>query len=166
MTMRDTGSTVEVQFEPLLAERIDDVVQLEQRAYAHPWNRTNFLDALQSGYQAQMLVAENALLGYFVAMQGVEEVHLLNITVAPEYQRQGWSRVMLDALTLWARGQAAQRLWLEVRVGNTRAMRVYEAHGFARVGLRKDYYPAGHGLREDAVVMGLKLDTPKAADGT
>ena len=64
---------------------------------------------------------------------------------------------MLDALTLLARGRAAQWLWLEVRVGNTRAMRVYEAQGYARVGVRKEYYPAGHGKREDAVVMGLKL---------
>lgn len=155
--MQDVRPSVEVQFEPLLAERVDAVVQVEQRAYAHPWNRTNFLDALQSGYQAQMLMAGETLLGYFVAMQGVEEVHLLNITVAPEYQGQGWSRVMLDALTLWARGQAAGWLWLEVRVGNTRALRVYEAHGYVRVGLRKDYYPSGHGKREDAVVMGLRL---------
>lgn len=156
--MRNTSPTsVEVQFEPLLADRIDAVVQVEQRAYAHPWNRTNFLDALQSGYQAQVLLADETLLGYFVAMQGVDEVHLLNITVAPEFQGQGWSRVMLDALTLWARGRAAQWLWLEVRVGNTRALRVYEAQGYARVGLRKDYYPAGHGKREDAVVMGLRL---------
>lgn len=148
---------VEVQFEPLLADRVDAVVQIEQRAYAHPWNRTHFLDALQSGNQAQVLLAGETLLGYFVAMQGVDEVHLLNITVAPEFQGQGWSRVMLDALTLWARGRAAQWLWLEVRVGNTRAMRVYEAQGYARVGVRKDYYPSGHGQREDAVVMGLRL---------
>lgn len=148
---------VEVQFEPLLADRVDAVVQIEQRAYAHPWNRTHFLDALQSGNQAQVLLAGETLLGYFVAMQGVDEVHLLNITVAPEYQGQGWSRMMLDALTLWARGRAAQWLWLEVRVGNTRAMRVYEAQGYARVGVRKDYYPSGHGQREDAVVMGLRL---------
>lgn len=148
---------VEVQFEPLLADRVDAVVQIEQRAYAHPWTRTHFLDALQSGNQAQVLLAGETLLGYFVAMQGVDEVHLLNITVAPEFQGQGWSRVMLDALTLWARGRAAQWLWLEVRVGNTRAMRVYEAQGYARVGVRKDYYPSGHGQREDAVVMGLRL---------
>lgn len=156
--MRSPSPTaVEVRFEPLLADRIDAVLQIEQHAYAHPWNRTNFLDALQSGYQAQMLLAEETLLGYFVAMQGVDEVHLLNITVAPEFQRQGWSRVMLDALALWARGRAAQWLWLEVRVGNARAMQVYEAQGYARVGVRKDYYPAGHGKREDAVVMGLRL---------
>lgn len=147
----------EVRFEPLLATQIETIVTVEQRAYAHPWNRTNFLDALQSGYQVQMLLAGEVLLGYFVAMQGVGEVHLLNITVTPEYQGQGWSRVMLDALTVWARGQGAQWLWLEVRVGNLRAMRVYEAHGYRRVGQRKDYYPAGHGQREDAVVMGLRI---------
>ena len=156
--MRPTSpKATEVQFEPLLSERVDAVVQIEQRAYAHPWNRINFLDALQSGYQAQVLVAGETLLGYFVAMQGVDEVHLLNITVAPEFQGQGWSRVMLDALTLWARGRNAQWLWLEVRVGNTRALHVYAAQGYAKVGMRKEYYPAGHGKREDAVVMGLRL---------
>jgi ribosomal-protein-alanine N-acetyltransferase len=148
---------VEVQFEAMLAERLDAVVAIEQRAYAHPWSRTHFLDALQSGNQAQLLVADDVLLGYFVAMPGVDEVHLLNITVAPEYQRQGWSRVMLDALTLWARGQSAQWVWLEVRVGNLRAMQVYQAHGYQRVGQRKEYYPSDHGQREDAVVMGLRL---------
>jgi ribosomal-protein-alanine N-acetyltransferase len=155
--MREPGAAIEVQFEPMLENRLDAVLQVEQRAYAHPWNHTNFVDALQSGYQAQMLVAGDIVLGYFVAMQGVDEVHLLNITVAPEYQGQGWARVMLDALTLWARGQGAQSLWLEVRVGNLRAMHVYESHGYRRVGLRKQYYPAGHGQREDAVVMGLHL---------
>jgi ribosomal-protein-alanine N-acetyltransferase len=149
--------SIPARFEPLLADWLDAVVRVEQRTYAHPWTRTNFLDALHSGYQAQVLMAGDVVLGYFVAMKGVDEAHLLNITVAPEYQRQGWSRVMLDALALWARGQAAQWLWLEVRVGNTRAMQVYEAHGYRRVGQRKNYYPAGHGQREDAVVMTLRL---------
>jgi ribosomal-protein-alanine N-acetyltransferase len=144
-------------FEPLLPSNIDRVLHVEQRAYARPWNQVNFLDSLNAGYQAQMLVAGSALLGYFVAMKGVDEVHLLNITVAPEHQGQGWARLMLDALTLWARGQAAQWLWLEVRVGNTRAIEVYEAQGYARVGMRKAYYPAGPGQREDAIVMGLRL---------
>ena len=155
--MQSLTESVEVQFEPLLAPWLDVVLHVEQRAYAHPWNRANFLDALHSGYQAQVLVANQTVLGYFVAMKGVDEVHLLNITVAPEYQGQGWAKVMLDALTLWARGQAAQWLWLEVRVGNARALQVYERHGYRRMGLRKQYYPAGDGQREDAIVMSLKL---------
>lgn len=155
--MQDTASSVEVQFEPLLAPWLDAVVHIEQSAYAHPWSHTNFVDALQSGYQAQMLVASGTVLGYFVAMKGVDEVHLLNITVAPAHQRQGWARLMLEAVCLWARGQGVDWLWLEVRTSNERAMRVYARHGFRAVGQRKQYYPADRNQREDAVVMSLKL---------
>jgi ribosomal-protein-alanine N-acetyltransferase len=90
-------------------------------------------------------------------MEGVEEVHLLNITVAPEFQRQGWARLMLDALCVWSRGRAAKWLWLEVRKSNTRAAEVYRRYGFKLVGERKNYYPAHMGQREDALVMSLKL---------
>lgn len=157
--MNDSGPAVavEAQFQDLQPAQLDAVLAVEQSAYAHPWNRTNFLDALQSGYQAQMLVAADVVLGYFIAMEGVEEVHLLNITVAPAYRGQGWSRVMLDALALWSRGRGAQWVWLEVRVGNARALHVYEAQGYQRVGYRKAYYPADGGQREDAVVMCLRL---------
>ena len=144
-------------FAPMLADRLDEVMRVEQRTYSHPWSATNFLDALQAGYQAQMLVADGQVLGYFIAMLGADEVHLLNITVAPEFQGQGWARVMLDALDLWARGQGAQWLWLEVRSGNQRALQVYEAHGFLRMGVRKAYYPAFNHQREDALVMSLRL---------
>ena len=150
-------SAGEARFEPLLASHLGEVLRIEQSAYVHPWSLPNFRDALNAGYQAQILSAGGNVLGYFVAMSGVDEVHLLNITVAPVYQRQGWARLMLDALALWARGQGAQWLWLEVRDGNQRAMQVYERHGYRRVGQRKAYYPAPNGTREDAVVMSLRL---------
>ena len=148
---------VEVRCETMNAATLDAVLQVEQQAYVHPWQRINFIDSLQAGYQAQLLLAQDTLLGYFVAMKGVDEVHLLNITVAPEYQRQGWARVMLDALAIWAKGQGADGLWLEVRSAHQRAIEVYQAHGFARVGLRKAYYPAVDGQREDALVMSRRL---------
>ena len=150
-------SAPEARFEALTPARLDALMAIEQAAYSHPWTRGNFLDALAAGNQAQLLVAGGQILGYFVAMPGVQEAHLLNITVAPAFQRQGWAHVMLDALSLWARGQGAQWLWLEVRASNTRAQQVYEAHGYQRVGLRKRYYPAEGGEREDAVVMSLPL---------
>ena len=149
--------SVEAQFEPMAEAALDEVVGLERAAYAHPWTHGNFADSIRSGYQAQLLTAGNALLGYFVAMKGVDEVHLLNITVAPTWQGQGWGRVMLDALATWSRGQGAQWLWLEVRASNVRAQQIYESHGYRRVGQRKGYYPASNGLREDAVVMSLRL---------
>ena len=148
----------ELRFEALLAGRLDAVVAMEQRTYAHAWSRANFLDTLHSGYQAQVLMSDDEVLGYFVAMKGVDEVHLLNITVAVEHQGQGLARLMLDALVVWTRSQGLDWLWLEVRVGNASAIYVYERHGFKRVGLRKDYYPAGHGERESAIVMSLNLN--------
>ena len=111
-----------------------------------------------AGYETQLLVdANHQLLGYFVAMSVLDEVHLLNITVSPAHQRQGWARVLLDALALWARGKNAQWIWLEVRESNERAREVYVKHGFSEVGLRKNYYPNPNGPRENAVLMSLKL---------
>lgn len=148
--------TLEAGFEPMTEARLDAVVAIEHRAYEHPWTRGNFSDSLRAGYQAQLLCAGDTVLGYFVAMRGVDEVHLLNITVDPEHQRQGWGRVMLDGLALWSRSVGAEWLWLEVRTSNLRAQRMYERYGFRRVGERKHYYPARQG-REDAIVMSCRL---------
>lgn len=152
--------SVEARFEAFVPGRTDQlnaVLAVELRAYASPWSRANFVDALSSGNQAQLLMADDELLGYFIALKGVDEVHLLNLTISPEHQGCGWAWVCLDALAQWARGQAAKRLWLEVRVSNVRAIKVYAAHGYQRVGQRKNYYPAPGGLREDAIVMSLDL---------
>ena len=163
----------EVRFEPMTLAALTQVASVEQSAYKYPWTLGNFSDSLKSGYEMQMLVggqrvdqdskADPELLGYFVAMKGVDEIHLLNITVAPNYQLQGWGRLMLDALALWSRGQGAQWLWLEVRASNNHAKALYTRYGFREVGLRKGYYPeGGTGLlgtpaREDAIVMSLAL---------
>ncbi|WP_367066595.1 ribosomal protein S18-alanine N-acetyltransferase [Oryzisolibacter sp. LB2S] len=155
--MPQSPDATEVRFEPLTPDGLDALMAIEEIAYSHPWTRGNFIDALAAGYQVQLLMAGEQLLGYFVAMPGVQEAHLLNITVAPAFQRQGWAHVMLDALALWARGQGALSLWLEVRVSNTRARQIYERHGYRSVGLRKQYYPGTDGRREDAVVMSLPL---------
>ena len=151
------SSAVEAHLEPMTPERLPAVRAVEQSVYSHPWTRGNFTDTLAAGHHALCLLGGDELIGYFVAMRGFEEVHLLNITVAPAHQRQGWALVLLDALVLWSRAQGAQWLWLEVRASNARAQQIYLKRGFARVGLRKAYYPAGHGLREDAVVMNLRL---------
>ena len=147
----------EVHLAPLSPEWLDAVLAIEKVAYSHPWSRGNFMDTLAAGYQAQVLLGGNEVIGYYVAMLGVDEAHLLNLTVAPAFQQQGWARVLLDALGLWARARGAQWLWLEVRMSNLRAQKIYAAHGFQRVGVRKRYYPAAGDTREDALVMSLRL---------
>lgn len=148
---------VEAQFEAMQVSDLDDVLAIEQVAYPHPWTRGNFIDTLAAGYHARVLRAGDRVLGYLVAMKGVDEVHLLNITVAPDLQKQGWGRVLLDGLHLWARAEQAQWVWLEARTSNRHAQQVYGHCGYRQVGVRRGYYPAGAGTREDAVVMSLKL---------
>ena len=150
-------SAADLHFEPLSLHRLEALLEVEQSAYSHPWTRGNFIDAMASGYQIQVLLRGDELLGYFVAMRGADEVHLLNITVAPAFQRQGLAHLLLQTLVLWSTAQQAMWLWLEVRVSNTRAREIYEKFGFLRVGERKRYYPADMGEREDAIVMSLKL---------
>lgn len=161
-----------IDFEPMTEADLNLVHAIETSAYSHPWTAKHFRDSLLAGHPAVMLLGEalpgeqqqpartdgRVLMGYLIAMQGVDEVHLLNITVAPAFQRQGWARFMLDALRLWSRGQGAHALWLEVRQSNVRARRLYEGYGFQTVGVRKGYYPLSTLQREDAVVMSLALD--------
>jgi len=147
----------EARLEPLSLARLDALLDIEQQAHPHPWTRRHFTDALASGYCIELLVADEHILGYFVAMCGVDEAHLLNLTVAPAFQRQGWAQMLLDALALWARSEGLQWLWLEVRESNQRARQVYADNGFTSVGLRKRYYPLAGGEREDAIVMSRAL---------
>lgn len=156
-TRSGAAEATEVRLEALSIGRLDSVLEIENAAYSFPWTRGNFIDSLASGYAIQLLCAGDEVLGYFVAMRGVDEVHLLNLTVVPRYQGQGWAVMLLEALVLWARGQSAQCLWLEVRVGNLRAQAVYERFGFQQVGARPRYYPSTGGARENAVVMSLSL---------
>ena len=144
---------------PMHAAHLDAVMAIEVGAYAFPWSRGNFVDSLAAGYDARVLYDDAGdILGYFVAMAGVDEMHLLNITVAPPAWHQGHARFMLEALADLCRQRNANQLWLEVRESNERARAIYLRHGFTEVGKRRGYYPDAHGRREDAVVMSLAIE--------
>lgn len=144
--------------EPMTVADVDGVLEIERVAYEFPWTRGNFIDSLAAGHAAQVLRDRTgALCAYCVAMAGVQEVHLLNLTVAPAWQHQGLARSLLDALVAEARAADALCLWLEVRESNQRARAVYRRYGFEQVGVRRSYYPAPAGRREDACVMRLAI---------
>ncbi|ODU10938.1 MAG: ribosomal-protein-alanine N-acetyltransferase [Rubrivivax sp. SCN 71-131] len=149
---------------PMREDDLARVLAIEQRAYGFPWTQGNFGDSLQAGCEAVLRVdAQDDILGYFVAMAGVDEMHLLNLTVAPEHQRKGHARALMAAVIACARALPATSLLLEVRLGNARARDIYARCGFAEIGRRPRYYPAAHGAREDALVLRLALDPGSTA---
>lgn len=148
------------QVVPVSVHDLDAVIEIETAAYAFPWSRRNFFDSIAAGYWLQALRTADDWLGYCVAMAAVDELHLLNLTIAPAHQGRGHGAFLLDALCARARSFGCTQLWLEVRPSNAPALSLYERHGFRTIGTRRGYYPAEGGRREDATVMSLALDAP------
>lgn len=144
------------EFAPMQPCDIDAVLAVEQDAYPFPWTRANFADSLASGYSAWCCRIGGTLVGHAVMMLVLDEAHLLNITVAPAWQRRGHGAFIMNHLFGVARSYGAKRMFLEVRPSNTQGQALYKRLGFETIGRRRGYYPAGEG-REDAVVMALAL---------
>ncbi len=139
---------------------LPELMSVEARAYAYPWSRGNFVDAIWNGHRCLVLRSpegNHPILGYSVTLPGVDEAHLLNITVVPEFQGQGHARAMLAAVARDALRAGFECVWLEVRQSNQRARRLYERFGFVTVAERSGYYPSEGATREAAVVMRLAL---------
>ena len=128
------------------------VLDLETRAYAFPWTEGIFRDCLRVGYYCSVLEIDYLLAGYGVISSGAGEAHLLNLCVREEFRCRGLGRRLLDHLLDLASHSGARLAFLEVRPGNTAAIRLYEAMFFQQIGLRRGYYQA-EGGREDALVM-------------
>jgi len=142
----------------MTVDLLDAVLAIEVQAYTFPWTRGNFIDSIAAGYLARALcAADGELIGYFVAMPGFEEMHLLNVTVAARHEGQGHGRRLLAELYALSSGFAAGAVWLEVRESNARARALYLREGFTEAGRRRDYYPAPAGRREDAILMTRSL---------
>jgi ribosomal-protein-alanine N-acetyltransferase len=135
---------------------LDEVVRIEHAVHIHPWSRGNFADSISAGYHCWVAHRDSALVGYGVVMIGAGEAHLLNLSVAPPWQRQGIGAELTRFFVKLSRDYGAEKIYLEVRPSNTIARALYLAQGFAEIGVRRDYYPAQDG-REDAVIMELCL---------
>lgn len=144
------------QFRPMVESDLDAIMEIEPHIYSHPWSRGNFSDSLVSGYSAWVLLDGVKIIGYALMMMVLDEAHLLNLSVAKAYQKQGLGRLLLEHMIAIAKKHAAANMFLEVRPSNISAIALYENIGFNEMAIRRGYYPAHNG-REDAVLMGLAL---------
>ncbi len=143
---------------------LDQVIVLEQLANVFPWSYGHFSDTLASGNWGLCLRdGEGQLLGYSVLMPVVDEIHLLNLCVAPFAQRHGLGLKLLKEAVRLSCADKFTSMLLEVRVSNERARHLYEKFGFVMIGRRKNYYPAPEGDREDGIVMRLALSEEEYA---
>ena len=140
----------------MTARDLDALMAIENAIYPYPWTRGNFSDSLDAGYHCWIVECGGVIVGYSVVMIAAGEAHLLNLSIAPGWQRRGLGAGLLRFIIKLARDYQAGKIFLEVRPSNTAARALYGGAGFAEIAVRRDYYPAGAG-REDAVVMELTL---------
>ncbi|HZF23221.1 MAG TPA: ribosomal protein S18-alanine N-acetyltransferase [Burkholderiales bacterium] len=141
---------------PMRASDLDRIMEIEPVIYTHPWTRGNFDDSIRVGYSCWVIDCSAVVVGYGVLMIGVREAHLLNLSVAPNWQGRGLGRSLLEHFVRIGRDSDAQQMFLEVRPSNASARRLYADFGFRDISVRRGYYPVAGG-REDAILMGLML---------
>jgi ribosomal-protein-alanine N-acetyltransferase len=137
---------------PMESADLPEVARLETAAYPFPWSASIFSDSLRVGYLCNVLEIDVILAGYSVLATGAGEAHLLNLCVRESFRYRGLGTRLLRRVFEQARAEGARVLFLETRPSNQAAIRLYLAHGFVQIGVRRAYYQA-QGGREDALVM-------------
>lgn len=160
-TIAERQQGADLQWSEMGADDLDAVMAIENTAYPFPWTIGNFRDSLTAGYRLKLLRERGVLIGYVVWMPIMQEAHLLNITLAPARQGHGLGAWMMRSIMQQMQAQGMQQILLEVRPSNHRALALYQRLGFAKIGIRKGYYPnsaTAQVSREDAVVMRRNLE--------
>lgn len=144
------------ELRPMREADIEAVAAIESLAYEFPWSAGIFRDCLRAGYDCRVLVDDRMIVGYGILSVGAGEAHVLNVCIAPSQQTRGLGRRLVRRVIDLARWHRAERIFLEVRPSNERAIALYLSLGFNEIGKRPNYYPARRG-REDAIVMAIEL---------
>jgi ribosomal-protein-alanine N-acetyltransferase len=145
-----------LRLRPMSEEDVPAVTAVEQAAYSHPWTAGIFRDCLRVGYCCWVCTRGDAVIGHGVMSVAAGECHVLNVCVHPHWQGHGLGRKILTRLLGMGRRHHADTAFLEVRVSNEPAIRLYRAEGFNEIGIRRGYYPHSDG-REDALVLAKSL---------
>ncbi|NIP58091.1 MAG: ribosomal protein S18-alanine N-acetyltransferase [Gemmatimonadetes bacterium] len=142
----------DLRIRPMEHGDVARVAELESEAFTNPWKPRTFRRLLERP-GPELWVAElpgAGVVGYFVLWVAHEEGELANLAVAPEHRRRGIGSALLDRVLERARDGGVRSLFLEVRVSNDEAVRLYEGRGFEVIAEREAYYDRP---KEDALVM-------------
>lgn len=146
-------------FEELSLQNAQDSFKIHRTVQHNPWSEAVFLDCLTPPYFAYKLCVSGKLQGYYIGLQVLDEITLMDIAVAGEYQSQGVGRCILAHFIEQCRLRKGTEIWLEVRESNIAAHQLYISLGFTLIEKRKDYYPSKDGA-EAALIMKLALIAP------
>lgn len=133
------------------AEDIGEVYEIEHMCFTTPWSLESFAAEINNNL-AKYVVAkvDGKVVGYGGVWIVIDEGHITNIAVHPDYRGQGIGEALVKSLIALAKEHNVTRITLEVRPTNTAALNLYKKFGFIIQGIRKGYY---EDTKEDALIM-------------
>ena len=141
-----------VEFEKMKIVHVDQVKAIENRCFTTPWSRQSFVYELSQNNFAHYIVAllENKVVGYAGMWVIVDEAHITNVAVHPNYREQRIGYSLMQQMLVRAALRGATKMTLEVRSSNDSAKKLYAQLGFKESGVRKGYY---EDTKDDAIIM-------------
>lgn len=130
---------------------LDQIIEIEHEAFPTPWSRESYMGELKNRWASYLVCDyEGEVAGYAGIWVVFEEAHITNVAVNNKFRSLGMGKTLMSEAEKVARSKQANRILLEVRPSNERAVKMYKNLGYIATGLRKEYYSDN---REDAIIM-------------
>lgn len=141
-------------------DRAEEIAVLHARLFDPPWDASSIASSIEHPASASFIAQVReppVLAGFVIGRIAADEAEILSIGVAPEWQRRGVGRRMVEGLVRASRRAEVKRLFLEVASDNYAAGALYQGLGFVPAGGRKGYYDRPDGSKVDAIILALDL---------
>jgi len=145
----------EIVIEDMKVEDLPEIVGIENASFKTPWSETLFYNEICKAIAVSRVAKiDGKVVGYLCANIILDEGHILNLAVHPEFRSLGIASSLIKEMIEIMRERDCRSVFLEVRISNEQARIMYEKYGFTLLGTRKNYYISPV---EDAVIMVLRL---------
>ena len=143
-----------ISIEKMKKEYIDDVYEIDKLSVPIPWSKSSIEEEMNN-MLASFLVAkeDEKIVGFAMCWFIMDECHIGNIAVHPDYRKKGIASKLLDELLKGCKEHGTNYILLEVRSSNASAQNLYKKYGFKELVIRKKYYKNPDGTYEDAIIM-------------
>jgi ribosomal-protein-alanine N-acetyltransferase len=131
---------------------VKPITDMDKICFDLPWSETSFFEEITGNSIAKYIVAEIAgkIVGYAGIWIILDEGHITNVAVHPQFRRQGIAKALVSALIEISEAAGVKVYTLEVRASNKSAVSLYKYFNFEECGIRKEYYEDNN---EDAIIM-------------
>lgn len=141
-------------------ERAAEISALHARLFQPAWDEAAIAALLEHPASTSLVAVAGdpkIAVGFVIGQLAADEAEIISVGVAPDWQRAGLGKLLVEGLARAAKRGEANRLFLEVAADNAAALALYRRLGFAEVGRRARYYERSGGDSVDALVLSLTL---------